>query len=299
MAWVSVHQQVRDHRKTRALFRELNISRAEAIGTLVLLWTWALDNCDETGKLLSCTIDDIAAASYWNGNPCDLYNALVKVRWIDDVGGDIFVHDWNDFNKPFHDYIERKAKDRLRKQRKNSAGNTTEIPQEAPQEFHVSPSPSPSPSPAHIPSQQEEREDTTPSGGVPIGTHQEADRYQQLYDHYMTLGLIKHKALTKEMRNAIDIAVRRCGYDWDMLKQLLDRHAYVVNITAHADYPVEARGLAVFFGQKVRDGSLLICSEYADDGAKWLRYKDGILKKSYKESKNVNPFFEIAKRMSE
>ena len=170
MAWVSVHQQIRDHRKTRALFRELNISRAEAIGTLVLLWTWALDNCDKAGKLLSCTIDDIAAASYWQGNPRDLYNALVKVRWIDDVDGDIFVHDWNDFNKPFHDYIERKAKDRLRKQRKNSAGKSMEIPLEAPQEFHVSPSPSPSPS--HVPSQQEEkqgnvRKRTTPTAFSP------------------------------------------------------------------------------------------------------------------------------------
>ena len=154
MAWISVHQQIRDHRKTRKLFRALNISRAEAIGTLTLIWTWAIDNCDQEGELLSVTKDDIAEAAYWKKDPELLYKALVEAGWIDEVDGKIYLHDWADFNKPFYDYIARKERDKARKRQSNSAGNSTgnstEIPQETPQEFHDSPSPSPSPSPEHI-----------------------------------------------------------------------------------------------------------------------------------------------------
>ncbi len=134
MAWISVHQQIRDHRKSRELFRLLKISRAEAIGTLVLIWTWALDNCSKRGELLSATVDDIAEAAYWRGNPGRLYEALVTTGWIDEIDGKMYLHDWYDFNKPFYDYITRKDKDILRKRegkfRGNSSGKSSEIPPE-------------------------------------------------------------------------------------------------------------------------------------------------------------------------
>ena len=153
MAWISIHQQIRDHRKTRNLFRTLGINRAEAIGTLTLIWTWAVDNCNQEGELLSVTKEDIADAAYWRKDPSVLYSALVDTGWIDDDKGKMYLHDWSDFNKPFYDYIARKEKDKQRKRNVLSA----EIPQETPRksagksvemrgEFHNSPSPSPSPS---------------------------------------------------------------------------------------------------------------------------------------------------------
>lgn len=100
--------------------------------------------------------------------------------------------------------------------------------------------------------------------------------YQVIFDFYNTLGLIKHRKLTKEMRAAIDVARRRGEYSWDDLRMLLDRHAKVVKATAgNKEFAVPARSLTEFFGQKVAGGTALICSEYADDGAKWRRYKDG------------------------
>jgi hypothetical protein len=149
MAWVSIHQQIRDHRKLRDLFRELKISRQEALGILVLIWTWALDNCDKEGKLLSANKFDIAHAAYWNGEPDKLCNALIKTGWVDLNGNEMHIHDWYDFNKPFYDYTDRKAKDRERKRLINSIGNSVEIPQENCKEFHVSPAPAPAPAPAH------------------------------------------------------------------------------------------------------------------------------------------------------
>lgn len=101
------------------------------------------------------------------------------------------------------------------------------------------------------------------------------DKYREIYDHYNTLGLIKHRKLTPEMRSAIDVARRRGEYDWNDLKTLLDRHAEIVKATEGNEYPVHARPLAKFFGQKVYNGTVLICSEYADDGEKWIQFMAG------------------------
>ncbi len=112
--------------------------------------------------------------------------------------------------------------------------------------------------------------DIPPVGGEPDGSH------QSLFDYYLKLGLIAHKSLTPEMKNAIDTARRRGGYTWDDLKTMLDRHACVVDLTkGNGEFAVRPRGLPEFFGQKVKDGTALICSEYADGGAKWELYKDG------------------------
>ena len=104
---------------------------------------------------------------------------------------------------------------------------------------------------------------------------QKIDYQREVFDHYLSLELVKHRTLTPEMRNAIDVARRRGGYTWDELKLLLTRHAQVVKLTADSAYPVRPRPIGVFFGRKAYNSTELICSEYADDGAKWLLYKDG------------------------
>jgi hypothetical protein len=112
----------------------------------------------------------------------------------------------------------------------------------------------------------------TESISVPGGTE-----YQSVFDYYLTLDLIKHKSLTTEMKNAIDRARRIGGYDWDMLKELLRRHDLVVRWTANdGEFKTHKRELVKFFGQKIAGGTELICSEYTDDGAKWIKHKESI-----------------------
>ena len=102
----------------------------------------------------------------------------------------------------------------------------------------------------------------------------ETDPYQALYDYYGGLSLVKHRMLTTEMKNAIDIARRRGGYTWKELATLAYRHSLIVKLSqGDGEYAVKPRGIAEFYGQKVVGGTCLICSEYADDGAKWLRYQ--------------------------
>ena len=108
------------------------------------------------------------------------------------------------------------------------------------------------------------------------GTKKEPSIHQQVYDHYMTLGLVKHRKLSREMCNAIDTAQRRGDYTLEEMKTMLDRHDMIVKASAKdGEFAVRPRPITEFFGQKVRDGTALICSEYADDGAKWRRYLEG------------------------
>ena len=45
MAWISVHEQVVGG-KLRTLAKELNCSQNEALGMLVTLWLWGINNAD-------------------------------------------------------------------------------------------------------------------------------------------------------------------------------------------------------------------------------------------------------------
>lgn len=60
MAWISVHEQVVGG-KLRTLAKELNCSQNEALGMLVTLWLWGINNADSEGKIIGATRADIVA----------------------------------------------------------------------------------------------------------------------------------------------------------------------------------------------------------------------------------------------
>ena len=59
LAWISVHDHVAGG-KLRELAKDIGCSQKEALGILVSLWLWGLNNADRTGKLRSCDRTDIA-----------------------------------------------------------------------------------------------------------------------------------------------------------------------------------------------------------------------------------------------
>ena len=75
------------------------------------------------------------------------------------------------------------------------------------------------------------------------------------------------------MQDAITKAMKDNKYTIEECKELLRRHDRVVAITKNSEYPVEKRGLDVFFGQKVYQAKNLICSEYEDGGKYCEKYK--------------------------
>ena len=115
-------------------------------------------------------------------------------------------------------------------------------------------------------------------GGSELATQIKKERnikerdYKSVYDFYITLDLIKHRAYTKDMAKAITKAVKDNKYDIDYCKTLLERHEMVVEKTKDSSYPVKVRGLSEFFGQKVFNGTHLICSEYEEGGKYFEQY---------------------------
>lgn len=117
--WIELHQEMPRHPKTLALAQALKISRREAVGLLIDLWTWGLNCADETGHLRGITNEGIAMAMDWPGRQAaKLVNALVDCGWIDGENGSYCLHDWADYTSRLSD--KRKDAERKREARKRA-----------------------------------------------------------------------------------------------------------------------------------------------------------------------------------
>lgn len=94
MAWIELHQGVRDNKKTMRLAKLLCVSKVASVGHLVFLWLWALDNCQD-GDLSKLTDDEIADAAGWEGDPKLFVDSLKTAGWIDK--GTTELHDWFEY----------------------------------------------------------------------------------------------------------------------------------------------------------------------------------------------------------
>jgi hypothetical protein len=153
MAWISVHEQLKDHRKVRDLMRSLRCGRQEAIGTLVMLWMWGINNADRDGNLINTTASDIMDGIMSRGqsgvNPVD---ALMDAKWIDKISDTHYIlHDWDVWQKQWYDAIDKREKDTLRKRRERATkppcplDSHADSPRDVHTDVHASPSPTPSP----------------------------------------------------------------------------------------------------------------------------------------------------------
>lgn len=125
--WIELHQEMPRHPKTLALAQALKISRREAVGLLIDLWTWGLNCADEIGHLRGITNEGIAMALDWSGRQAaKLVNALVDCGWIDGENGNYSLHDWADYTSRLSD--KRKDAERKREARKR-AKQTDESPE--------------------------------------------------------------------------------------------------------------------------------------------------------------------------
>ena len=62
MAWIQVHQQLKDHRKLLKAADELEVEPAHMLGLLISFWLWALDNTP-SGSLEGISNRNIARAA--------------------------------------------------------------------------------------------------------------------------------------------------------------------------------------------------------------------------------------------
>ena len=96
--WIQVYSNLPQHPKTARLADELGLTSAAvnpnvlAVGLLVSLWTWAIQNA-YNGDLSGCSDRSIAEACLWKKKPETLVKALIKTGFLD---ADKKLHDWDE-----------------------------------------------------------------------------------------------------------------------------------------------------------------------------------------------------------
>jgi len=68
------------------------------------------------------------------------------------------------------------------------------------------------------------------------------------------------------MIKAIDLAIKQNSYSVEDCKALLQKHKKVIVKTKDNQYAVKKRPLVEFFGQKIKDSTALICTQYEEGG---------------------------------
>ena len=82
MAWIQIHQQLKDHRKVLAAADELDIEPAHMLGLLISFWLWAIDNAPD-GSLAGISDRMIARAAQWDKDPEEFVAALTSASLLD------------------------------------------------------------------------------------------------------------------------------------------------------------------------------------------------------------------------
>ena len=108
--WIQVYSNVVAHPKTTRLAEELEVKsgcvhpRIVAVGMLVAIWTWAVQNAYD-GDLSRVSPTVIAEACRWKKAPRKLWDALVASGYLDSDGK---LHDWDEYAVLFMDAEERR-----------------------------------------------------------------------------------------------------------------------------------------------------------------------------------------------
>lgn len=153
MAWVAVHEQVVGM-KLRELSKSIGCSQKEALGIIVSLWLWGINNAAKDGELKGSDKNDIKDAlsiGLSDGlSPDNIVDCLIDKKWIDLIDGVLYLHDWDIWQEQWYKALDRRAYDTERKrlERKGLKKNEEQKrPLDSPSENPLQPSPSPSPSP--------------------------------------------------------------------------------------------------------------------------------------------------------
>lgn len=125
MAWIQVHQTLKDHRKVLAAADELDIEPAHMLGLLISFWLWALDNAP-TGSLAGISPRMIARAAQYNEDPGKFVDALKDVGLLDtDQEGNLELHDWYEYTGKL---IDQREAEKLRSRRRRAAAAEAQPP---------------------------------------------------------------------------------------------------------------------------------------------------------------------------
>ncbi len=120
--WIQVYSNLTSHPKIYNLAEALKLPRskvaanAAAAGMMVGLWSWAAVKAPD-GDLTGCPSRALADAAGWRGKPEVLFDALVSCKWVDEIDGQYFLHDWEEYAALFIEQVDaqkEKTRERVR-----------------------------------------------------------------------------------------------------------------------------------------------------------------------------------------
>lgn len=124
MAWISVHEQVIGG-KLRNLAKEIGCSQNEALGLLIRLWLWGINNANKEGFIVGADKADVADILNIGIDkryaPDVVVEAMINTGWIDIANG-LYIHDWEEWQEQWYKAIGLRERDaaRKREERKRS-----------------------------------------------------------------------------------------------------------------------------------------------------------------------------------
>jgi len=130
MAWISVHDSLYGP-KLRELYHRLGCSEFEAVGLLVSLWMWGLQNATAEGKIPHTGRADIERYLYSRSSgsatePGKVVEALFQSGWLEERESDIYIHDWLEWQRPVYKDERRRASDSERQRKWRQHKNATQ-----------------------------------------------------------------------------------------------------------------------------------------------------------------------------
>lgn len=118
MAWISVHEQVMGG-KLHRFAKRAGCSKKEALGILVGMWLWGINNADAVGRLDEMDKSDVADAISSGLSeglvPSKIVDAMLDIGFLDMDGDTLYIHDWEIWQKQWYDFQTKKRKDADRK----------------------------------------------------------------------------------------------------------------------------------------------------------------------------------------
>ena len=123
MAWIQIHQQLKDHRKVLAAADELDIEPAHMLGLLISFWLWAIDNAPD-GSLAGISDRMIARAAQWDKDPEEFVAALTSASLLDATeDGVLEIHDWSEYTGKL---IEQRENEKNRSRARRAAAKSND-----------------------------------------------------------------------------------------------------------------------------------------------------------------------------
>lgn len=86
------------------------------------LWSWGMKNADKSGRLIYANeeVIDRAIGTVTTRDTQGFAKAMIECGWLDLVGEDIYIHDWDFWQKEWYKSQERREADKNRKRNKKA-----------------------------------------------------------------------------------------------------------------------------------------------------------------------------------